>query len=241
MTETAKLLILGDVKNTLNQNIPNVKFEKCSYLEQLPEIVISNDYQLLIMPFSIENTNIIDLNDTIQSLITQSNKNTKLLVITNTSEEEKQCENMGIMYYPAKFPIKTLLLQILDKLHEPQQSNNLAIINFKELFIRVDNNRKFIKNIIDQFLLVKNDRLSDIERAFAEENYTIVKNSAHKLKGVLSNFAMQKAAKSAADLENMLKNNSLHTDIEDKIKELTNNINEAIEFYLKNKSIFDEK
>lgn len=80
-------------------------------------------------------------------------------------------------------------------------------INLEELLVRVENDRKLLKDLVEIFRAVLPDHLSALEAAVGAANPPQVVQNAHSLKGMLANMAAPQAASAAAHLEKLGREN----------------------------------
>lgn len=80
-------------------------------------------------------------------------------------------------------------------------------INLEELLVRVENDRKLLKDLVEIFGAVLPDHLSALEAAVGAANPPQVVQNAHSLKGMLANMAAPQAASAAAHLEKLGREN----------------------------------
>lgn len=243
MKHKANILLIGFTYPLSIESLPGINFSKCNSIEELIELLLSNEYKIIISKFKVGDKTAIDINQTLESLKTyyasSKSKSFKLLVLTSTEEEDNICKVNKLLYFPEEMNLKSLVLKLIDLPREPQKKDkDLAIIDFKELFIRVDNNRAFIKEVIERFFNIKDSRISEIQVPLENGDYKKAKDSAHKLKGVLANFSMSEAKATIIELEQIILSEDVVKSLT-KLKELSNKIDIAKEFYLSNQDQFE--
>ncbi|RKE02514.1 Hpt domain-containing protein [Marinifilum flexuosum] len=243
MKHKANILLLGFTYSLSIESLPGINFSKCNSLDELTELLLSNEYKLIISKFKLGDKTALDLNETLESLKTYFADSTansfKLLVLTSTEEEDNICKVNKLLYFPEEMNLKSLILKLIDLPREPKKTDkDLAIIDFNELFIRVDNNRAFIKEVIEKFFSIKESRISEILVPLENGDYKKAKDSAHKLKGVLANFSMLEAKATIIELEQIILSEDLVKSL-NKLKELNDKIDLAKEFYLSNQDQFE--
>jgi len=101
----------------------------------------------------------------------------------------------------------------------------------------VDNNRNFIKEVIEKFFEIKDSRISDIRTPLLNSDLKKAKDAAHKLKGVLANFSMIQARTTIIELEQLIQKSDIDS-AEEKLNELEEKINIAHEYYHENQDQF---
>lgn len=80
-------------------------------------------------------------------------------------------------------------------------------INLEELLVRVENDGKLLKDLVEIFRAVLPGHLSALEAAVEAANPPQVVRNAHSLKGMLANMAAPQAASAAAHLEKLGREN----------------------------------
>ncbi len=111
-------------------------------------------------------------------------------------------------------------------------------INFDDLFERVSDNREFADRMLTSFFDTWTERFDAIEASLIEEDYDVLADRAHQLKGILGNLAVEdgfdllKTIHEEARLKNSKKLNKLLASLK---KELQN----AQKFYADSKSLFE--
>ncbi len=88
----------------------------------------------------------------------------------------------------------------MDKARDMSEGSS---INFPELLSRVDNDRELL---LDLFAIFKDDfprHLQALQDTVSREDMKQIATVSHTLKGMLLNLAVTKAAKGAAQLENL--------------------------------------
>ncbi|MCY1634052.1 Hpt domain-containing protein [Marinifilum sp. D737] len=241
MKHKANILLLGFTYSLSIESLPGINFSKCDSFDELTELLLSNEYKLIISKFKLGDKTAIDVNQSLESLKTYfaDSKSFKLLVLTSTEEEDNICKVNKLLYFPEEMNLKSLILKLIDLPREPKKTDkDLAIIDFNELFIRVDNNRAFIKEVIEKFFSIKESRISEILVPLENGDYKKAKDSAHKLKGVLANFSMLEAKATIIELEQIILSEDAVKSLS-KLKELNDKIDIAKEFYLSNQDQFE--
>lgn len=242
MKHKANILLVGFTQSLSIESLAGISFSKCYSLEELTELVISNEYHLVISNFKVGDQNALEINQSLESLkayyADSAPKSFKLLVLTSNEEEDDICKANKLLYFPEEMNLKSLILKLIDLPREPVRTGkDLAIIDFKELFIRVDNNRAFIKEVIEKFFDIKESRISDIQTPLENGDFKKAKDSAHKLKGVLANFSMLQAKSTIIELEQVIMNEDQDASFQ-KLYELVQKIDQAKEFYLSHQDQF---
>ena len=77
--------------------------------------------------------------------------------------------------------------------------------NITELLDRLDNDRAFLCDLLRVFREDSQVNLQKAKTALAEKNLAGLARAAHTLKGMLKNLSMNRAAETAANLENALR------------------------------------
>lgn len=242
MKHKANLLLLGFTNHSDLESLSKISITKGNSISEAIELVTANNFNLIISKYDLSDANAIDLYKSLKSLKEyykgDSKKEFKLLILTSSSKQEEICKQNNILYYPESMNLKSLILRLIDLPVEPRRANkNLAIIDFKELFIRVDNNREFIKEVIEKFFEIKESRISDIKTPLVNLDFKKSKDAAHKLKGVLANFSMLEARATIIELEKLILNEEQEAALK-KLNELILEIEKTVDFYHKNKDQF---
>ncbi|MCT4602305.1 MAG: Hpt domain-containing protein [Marinifilum sp.] len=242
MKHKANILLVGFTYSLSIESLPGIHFSKCDSIERLTEMLISDDYNLVISKFNVGNKNAPEINQILESLKSyyadSTPKSFKLLILTSSESEDDICKSNKILYFPEEMNLKSLILKLIDLPREPKKSDkDLAIIDFKELFIRVDNNRAFIKEVMEKFFSIQESRISEIRIPLESGDFKKAKNSAHKLKGVLANFSMLEAKATIIELEQAIVSEDLKASLS-KLNELIQKINEAKNYYHTNQDQF---
>ncbi|WP_372753162.1 Hpt domain-containing protein [Labilibaculum sp.] len=218
--------------------MPQIAFSKCTTGKQAIELIIKENFELIISNYQLDDQNGIELNQSIESArqyyANTDPKKIKLLILTSNSSEEQACKEHELLYYPKHLNLKSLLVKLTGLNTEPtRESEEVPIIDFKDLFIRVDNNREFIQTVIEKFFEIRESRINDIRVPLLNKEFKQAKDSAHKLKGVLANFSMMKARTTIIELEKLLLDNQEELSLQ-KLDQLIKEIETARQFYLDN-------
>jgi len=242
MKHKANILLLGFASPSGIESIKNISIFKSNSLQETTEQVMANNFDLIISTYTIHDSNAIELNQSLEALkqyyTGSAEKKFRLLVITSAADQEDACKKNKLLYFPEEMNLRSLVLQLIDLPREPKRTDkNLAIINFKELFVRVDNNREFIKEVIEKFFEIKDSRISDIRTPLLNSDFKKAKDAAHKLKGVLANFSMIQARTTIIELEQLIQKSDINS-AEKKLNELAEKINSAHEYYHDNQDQF---
>ena len=239
MKHNPQILLVGFHNLLSIESLPQISFVKCTTGQEAIELISSNQFDLIISKFQIKDQNAIKLNQVAESLRTyytnSDPKKFKLLVVTSNSDEDKACKENNLLYFPETLDLKLLVLKLIALPKEPRKTieKEPIIINFKELFIRVDNNREFIQTVIEKFFEIKDSRINDIKTPLLEKDYKRAKDAAHKLKGVLANFSMMEARITIVELENLILENNQDLAIQ-KLEQLVKDIKTVEAFYRNN-------
>lgn len=243
MEHKTHILLAGESKEYSLSNIENITLHKCSTAQEALENFIETDLQLMVCPFQMTDKTALELNKEIQSFLSlypkSSKQDTKLLVITHNTDQEKQCQEHKIMHFPERLDLSVLLIKLVDSLKRTPEKDNLLPINFEDLFRRVDNNRIFIKEIIERFFNIYKQRTDELRELIKSNSYQETKDSAHKLKGVLNNFSMEKARITIIEIEHsaLAQNSEQTLSLIDKLEK---QIKEAQSFYLDHHNLFNQ-
>ena len=242
MKHKANILLLGFTSHKGIESIKNISISQCSSMQETTEKVMANNFDLIISKYQFDNATALELNQSLEALklyyTGSSEKKFRLLIITSSADQEDICKKNKLLYFPVEMNLRSLVLQLIDLPREPKRTNkNLAIINFKELFVRVDNNRNFIKEVIEKFFEIKDSRISDIRTPLLNSDLKKAKDAAHKLKGVLANFSMIQARTTIIELEQLIQKSDIDS-AEEKLNELEEKINIAHEYYHENQDQF---
>lgn len=239
MKHKPQILLVGFHNSLSIESLPQITFKKCNTGQEAIDLISVNQFVLIISKFQIDDQTVIELNQVAESLRTyytnSDPKDFKLLVLTSNSDEDKACKDSNLLYFPETLDLKLLVLKLIELPKEPKRvvKEEPIIINFKELFIRVDNNREFIQTVIEKFFEIRDSRIDDIKTPLLNKEYKKAKDAAHKLKGVLANFSMIEARTTIVELENLLMESNQKLAIQ-KLEQLENDIETAKEFYLNN-------
>jgi len=242
MKHKANILLLGFTSHTGIESIKNISISQCNSMQETTEQVMANNFDLIISKYQFDNATALELNQSLEALkqyyTGSSEKKFRLLIITSSADQEDICKKNKLLYFPVEMNLRSLVLQLIDLPREPKTTNkNLAIINFKELFVRVDNNRNFIKEVIEKFFEIKDSRISDIRTPLLNSDLKKAKDAAHKLKGVLANFSMIQARTTIIELEQLIQKSDIDS-AEEKLNELEEKINTAHKYYHENQDQF---
>lgn len=245
MKHKPNLLLIGFPHQNELDSLESIHVTKCDIGKEALELVIAQNYDLIICKFKTNDTNVVELNQSLNSVKNYyskiSPKTFKFLVITSSLEEEKICKINGLLYYPESLNLKSLVLKLIDLPQESKRNEKkIVVIDFKELFIRVDNNREFIQSVMEKFFEIRESRIQDIRTPLSIGELKKAKDAAHKLKGVLANFSMLEARLTISELEELILNNDLTTALE-KLQQLSEDIDRAKQFYLNNIDLFKTK
>ena len=242
MKHNHHILLVGFQNQLDIESIPGISISKCQLVQQATESVIKENFDLIISKFQIEASNAIELHQSLDSIKKYysgtSPKNFKFLIITSSIQEEEVCKQNQVLFYPDSMNLRSLVLKLIDLPKEPKRNDKKpAIIDFKELFIRVDNNREFIQTVIEKFFEIRDSRIQDIRVPLQNKEFKKAKDAAHKLKGVLANFSMQEARATIIELEKLILEHDLAASTK-KLEELVLQIEKAKDFYNQNLDVF---
>ncbi len=238
MEHKPHILLIG-FHNSLNiESMSQITFKNCNTGQESIELIIKENFDLIISKYQLDDQNALKLNQSIESVKQyQSNsipKKNKLLIITTNLDEEQICKDNKILFVPDTLNLKSLILKLIELPTEPKKVDKKAIIiNFKDLFIRVDNNREFIQTVIEKFFEIRDSRIQDIKTPLYNGDFKLSKDAAHKLKGVLANFSMEEARTTIIELEKLIMENEQELSIQ-KLDQLIEDIENARKFYLAN-------
>lgn len=244
MKHKPNILLIGFHNSFPLDSMPQIAFTNCSTGKEAIKLVISENFKLIISDYELKDQNAIELNQSFESVeqyyANTDPKKLKLLILTSNSSEEQICKDHKLLFYPKHLNLKSLLLKLIDIPSAPAKGSKKAlIIDFKDLFIRVDNNREFIQTVIEKFFEIRESRINDIRIPLLKKEFKQAKDSAHKLKGVLSNFSMLEARNTIIELEKLLLDNQLELSVQ-KLEQLIKEIESARQFYLANLDQFKE-
>lgn len=244
MRHKPHILLVGMDQQITDPKFQHISFHKCTSAQEALEIFIETDLLLLVCPFQMSDLTAPGLYHNLKSFLAlypdSKKQDTKLLVITHTAEEEKQCKDLKIMYYPYDMDFSDLLNKIINTSDFQPQKEQLLPINLDELFLRVDNNRAFIKTVIEKFFATYRERTEEICKLISQDAHQQTKDSAHKLKGVLANFSMEKARKTIIEIEKCALDKNTEKTLR-LVEILNKQIEEAKDYYKKHKDLFTDK
>jgi HPt (histidine-containing phosphotransfer) domain-containing protein len=242
MKHKPRILLVG-FHNSLNiESMTQIAFQKCNTGQEAIELIIEENFDLIISKYQLDDQNAVELNQSSESVknyyANTAPKKIKLLIITTNLEEEQICKDNKLLFFPDTFNLKSLILKLIDLPMEPKRGEKKAvIINFKDLFIRVDNNREFIQTVIEKFFEIRDSRINDIQVPLTNGDFKLAKDAAHKLKGVLANFSMEEARTTIIELEKHILENEQELSLQ-KLNQLIADIENARKFYLDNQDQF---
>jgi len=110
-------------------------------------------------------------------------------------------------------------------------------INIEDLLERVDGNIEFALQMLDKFFNSYEERIAEIKKHIEAKDFTEIKNSSHKLKGITGNLSLVKCFETLLSLEHKAVENNLKA-CSDILKIAENDINQAREYYLVNQDLF---
>ena len=238
MKHKPNILLIG-FHNSLNiESMTQIAFKNCNTGQEAIELIIEENFDLIISKYQLDDQNAVELNQSSESVknyyANTTPKKFKLLIITSNFEEEQLCKDNKLLFFPDTFNLKSLILKLIDLPREPKRGDEKAvIINFKDLFIRVDNNREFIQTVIEKFFEIRDSRINDIQIPLTNGDFKLAKDAAHKLKGVLANFSMEEARTTNIELEKHILDNNQELSLQ-KLNQLIADIENARKFYLDN-------
>ncbi|PKQ60424.1 hypothetical protein BZG02_19360 [Labilibaculum filiforme] len=219
-----------------------ISFTNCKTGKEAIELIIQDNFDLIITKFQLDDQTAIELNQSAESVknyyANTAPKKNKLLIITTNLDEEQICKEKKLLFFPDTLNLKSLILKLIELPKEEKRGDKkVAIINFKDLFVRVDNNREFIQTVIEKFFEIRDSRINDIQTPLMNGDFKLAKDAAHKLKGVLANFSMEEARSTIIELEKHILENEQKLSIQ-KLKQLIADIETARQFYLANLNQF---
>ncbi|MUP39756.1 Hpt domain-containing protein [Labilibaculum euxinus] len=242
MKHKPNILLIG-FHNSLNiDSMTQIAFKNCNTGQEAIELLIDENFDLIISKYQLDDQNAIELNQSVKSVknycANTIPKNNKLLIITTNPEEEQLCKDNKTLFFPEKLNLKSLILKLIDLPREIKRGDQkIAIINFKDLFKRVDNNREFIQTVIEKFFEIWKSRIDDIQTPLNNGEFKLAKDAAHKLKGVLANFSMEAARTTIIELEKHILDNDQELSVQ-KLNQLIADIENTHKFYLDNQDQF---
>lgn len=243
MKHKANILFIGNAHRKDIESIPNMRVTYSHAEEEYVDLVINNNYDLIFShpsQIKISITNLIQHFNSIENYFHSiSKKKFQHIFLTSSEFEESVCKKKNLIHFPAHSNLSSIVRDLLSKKNSNNTIKNQAIINFEELFTRVDNNRVFIKKVIERFFELKDSRIQDIFTPIQQHDFNSAKSATHKLKGVVGNFAMNKARNTILELEDLILNKNTN-EIQFKIQQLNSELEEAKKFYLKNIELFQD-
>ncbi len=238
MEHKSNILLIG-FNNSLNiESMTQIAFKNCNTGQEAIELIIEENFDLIISKYQLNDQNSIELNQSLQSIksyyANSTPKKIKLLIITTNLEEEQICKDNKLLFFPDTLNLKSLILKLIELPIEAKRGDKKAvIINFKDLFVRVDNNREFIQTVFVKFFEIRDARIQDIKVPLTNGDFKLAKDAAHKLKGVLANFSMEEARTTIIELEKHILDKDQELSLQ-KLDQLIADIENAREFYLAN-------
>ncbi|MBN2597613.1 Hpt domain-containing protein [Labilibaculum sp.] len=213
-----------------------INFKNCNTGQEAVELIIEENFDLIISKYQLDDQNAIELNQSVESVknycTNTAPKNNKLLIITTNPEEEQLCKDNEILFFPENLNLKSLIIKLIDLPRDIKRGDKKdVIINFNDLFKRVDNNREFIQTVIEKFFEIWESRINDIQTPLNKGEFKLAKDAAHKLKGVLANFSMEVAKTTIIELEKHILDNDQELSLQ-KLDQLITDIENAHKFYL---------
>jgi len=238
MKHKPHVLLIG-FHNSLNiESMTQIALKKCNTGQEAIKLIIEENFDFIIVKYQLDDQNAAELYKSTESVrnyyANTAPKTFKLLIITTNLKEEQICKDNKLLFFPDTFNLKSLLLKLINLPREPKKGDKKAvIINFKDLFIRVDNNREFIQTVIEKFFEIRDSRIKDIQIPLTNGDFNLAKDATHKLKGVLANFSMEEARSTIIKLEKHILNKDQKLSLQ-KLNQLITDIENARKFYLNN-------
>ena len=78
-----------------------------------------------------------------------------------------------------------------------------SLINYQDVLYRVDGNTELLQKIVDLYMKLSPSLLLRIEEGIQEQNGLQVRQAAHNLKGMVSNFAALPVIEAILNVEKM--------------------------------------
>ena len=243
MEHQTHILLVGEKIDITSLQDNTINILRCNTAQEALEMHLEKMINLIICNFELPDKSALELHQLLQQflqLYPQSSKqDTKLLVITSTPEQEKQCIESNILHMPSQSDLKSVLSTINLKPTKDITQPKPLPINFEELFIRVDNNTAFIKQVMNKFLTEYASRIEELRNTNTQEAFQNTKDTAHKLKGVLANFSMEESYKTILEIEqSALSHDKEKTKI--LIDKLEQQIEKAETYFHEHKHLFEK-
>ena len=107
----------------------------------------------------------------------------------------------------------TAASQFIDKVPDihPQKTPGPAEqpFDFAKVMDEFENDREFLFEVLNRFIRTVSEQLPEIEAALAANNFRVIQQKAHAIKGGAGNLTAAKVADAAARLENNSKNKDI--------------------------------
>jgi PAS domain S-box-containing protein len=218
--EGRKILVVED--NSVNQKLAIRLLEKMGHQVALAvngadacQMVRNAKYDLVLMDLQMPVMGGLEAATKIREIEQAKGQRTPILAITAHAavQDEKRCLEAGMDGYITK-PIRREILQKeIARVTNHNKPENEARIHpkgtatekewdIKELLDRLEDDREFLGELLRMFRDDSRINLQKAKTALAEGDLAGLARAAHTLKGMLRNLSMNRAAETAANLEN---------------------------------------
>jgi len=177
--------------------------------------VSENRYDLILMDVQMPEMDGFEATASIREIEKKKGEHTPIIAMTAHAMkgDRERCLDAGMDDYVPKpisseallNAIKTLVPEHRgpDREESPVQENVQPVIDKEALLKAFDNDRTFLKEVIDMFIADYPEMLKQIHDAIQTEDAPALQRSAHALKGMLGNFQVETATQKAYNLEKM--------------------------------------
>lgn len=181
---------------------------------QALRMVQQKTYDVILMDLQMPLMGGLEATQKIRELETALGRHTPILAMTAhaAEQDEQRCREVGMDGYLTK-PVQTgLLRNEIERLTMRNQSK-MAMVpsknspanqpdwNVDELLRRLDNDEAFLRELLIVFREDSQAHLQEAKGALASSNLASLEKAAHKLKGMLRNLLMNRAAQLAGNVE----------------------------------------
>ncbi|MEA1973015.1 MAG: response regulator [Candidatus Cloacimonadota bacterium] len=181
---------------------------------------LQNKFDLIFMDINMPELDGLQATDEIRNNKKNINFETPIIALTAHINDSiiHECKNIGmdeVIQKPLKYnSIQNVLDQWINNIHDIplQQKTNEKLdipFDYDEALYEFGNNKEFLQQVINKFLILTEDQIQEIDFLMEENNLDAIKAIVHKIRGGSASLSMNILSQVAADIEDMCLDNQI--------------------------------